>query len=167
MTEVNHSFWRSADGLYTVVIAQACFDEMVHLARSRSPNEIGTSLVGTYSDDAKVAYATGLAPVSKDSRGARTTFQRGIAGLRRFLSTTFAASKGRTHYVGEWHSHPGGAPVPSPTDEENSMEIASDPEMRCPECILIILSLQGETVEPRVYVFSRKRGRLDLLRMDG
>lgn len=157
-----HGTWRSKNGEYNVSISRRVFGDMVRLARGHAPKEIGTALVGSYADNGHEALVTQLAPVTADSRSGRFTFHRGVAGLRRFLRHVFLASQGRTHYVGEWHSHVGGAPIPSLTDEENMMEIAGAPNARCPECILIILGLNGDAVDLGVYVFSRTRGRIAL-----
>jgi integrative and conjugative element protein (TIGR02256 family) len=165
MTEPSHSSWRSTNGKYAVTIGWDCFEAMLRLARRHHPNEIGTSLVGSYSDDGHGAFVAGLAPVSDDSHGARTTFHRGVAGLRRFFEKLFTASKGRSHYIGEWHSHPGGAPVPSSTDEANTLEIANDPRAQCGECILVIVALQRNKAVLGVYIFSRGRGRTALIRV--
>lgn len=120
---------------------------------------------GGYSVDGHEAYVTGLAPVTPDSRGARASFHRGVVGLHQFLKRLFSASKGRSHYVGEWHSHPGGAPVPSSTDEVNALKIANDSCAECSECILVIVGVHGDVVDVRAYVFSRKRGRRDMSRV--
>lgn len=158
-----HGTWRSPDGECTVSISRPVFEDMLRLARERSPMETGTALMGSYSDDGHDAVVTELAPLSADSRGERFTFHRGVAGLRRFLGRVFRKSGGRTHYVGEWHSHPGGSPVPSGTDEANTFEIANDPKAMCGECILVILALHDDGPDVGVFVFSRVRGRIDLV----
>jgi hypothetical protein len=98
--------------------------------------------------------------------GSRFNFHRGISGLGGFLRRLFRLSAGRTHYIGEWHSHVGGPPVPSPTDEQNMMDIARDPKARCPEAICVILGLNDGRGELAVYVFSAEHGRQDLVRLD-
>lgn len=163
-TPIAHGTWRSNDGVYTVTIERTCFEAMLRLARERMPVEVGTSLVGSYSDDGHRAQVQSLAPVTSDSRGGRTSFQRGVTGLRDFFRKVFKRSGGTTHYVGEWHSHPGGAPSPSRTDEANTMEIARDPDARCPECILVILALTDTDADLGVFVFSRTRGKIVLRR---
>lgn len=160
-----HGTWCSPDGKYRVSLSKHAFDDMLRLARKHAPSEIGTALVGSYSDSGDEALVEELAPVSADSRSGRFTFHRGVAGLRQFLRRVFTASAGRTHYVGEWHSHVGGAPIPSPTDEQNMMQIASDPKAQCPECLLVIFGLNDPAVDLGVYVFSQKRGRIDLQRI--
>jgi hypothetical protein len=83
--------------------------------------------------------------------------------LNALFSSLFKESNGRRHYVGEWHSHPGGAAIPSGTDDDNMFAIAMDPKNRCPECILIIASVISKDVSMRVYVYSRRGFRCDLI----
>lgn len=161
-----HGTWRSADGKYVVCVSARAYKDMLRLARKHAPVEAGTALVGTYSDDGHIATVAGLAPMTPDSRGSRFSFHRGVSGLGGFLRRLFRLSGGRTHYVGEWHSHVGGPPVPSPTDEQNMMEIAGDPRARCPECICVILGLNDDKGELAIYVFSAAPGRIDLVRLD-
>jgi hypothetical protein len=101
------SEWRSEDGRYIVEISDVVIALMRELAVEHSPNEVGTSLVGSYSDDGHRATIDALAPLSSDSRGSRFSFVRGVQDLAAFFSTIFRKSQGHRHYVGEWHSHPG------------------------------------------------------------
>lgn len=141
---------------------------MRRLAASHFPNEVGTSIVGSYSDDGNHAVLESLAPVTSDSRGARTSFYRGGSGLLEFFRSIFSSSRGRKHYVGEWHSHPGGQPWPSGTDDSNMLGIARDLTAKCPECILVIVAEHKEAAaEFGVFVYSRTRGRVILSRVDG
>lgn len=156
--------WRSECGRYAVEFSRSCVDEMVRLAIKHLPREVGTSLVGTYSDDGHVATVTGLAPLTEDSKGGRFSFIRGSVGLGEFFRKLFHRSKGREHYVGDWHSHPGGAPVPSSTDSSNAFGIAKDVRTLCPECILVILAINGDTTELGVSVYSRDGGAVVLHR---
>ena len=162
MNTADRSVWRSECERYTVIIESACLSEMVHLAREHGPNEVGTALVGSYSDDGFTARICRLAPLTQDSRGGARTFFRGVRGLRDFFLKIFTSSRGRMHYVGEWHSHPGGAAVPSFTDDENALSIARDPRSDCPECVLIILAFSRADVELGVYVYSSSQGRVML-----
>lgn len=157
--------WRSASGDYTVHLGDGFIREASRLAHAKYPTEVGTPLVGQYSDNGSEATVSAIAPVSRDSRGSRSTFKRGVVGLREFFSRLFQVSQGRVHYVGEWHSHPGGAPFPSHTDDVNMQAIANDPRARCPECILVLLEVEPEDIQLAVYVYSSSRGRLILQRV--
>ena len=159
--------WRSDCKQYTVIISKSCLLKMTEMAQEHYPNEVGTSLVGCYSDDGFKASALDLALLSSDSKGSRTSFYRGIAGLQGFYKKLRKIFSGKRYYVGEWHSHPDAAPIPSYTDNRNQLEIAKDTITNCPECILIIIggSLSNFD-EMGVFVYSQKRGRVILHHTD-
>ncbi|WP_437594949.1 Mov34/MPN/PAD-1 family protein [Sorangium sp. So ce1000] len=160
-----HSTWRSACGAYTVRIGLRCIRTIAKMARQHYPNEVGTSLVGTYSDDGSTATVNRIAPLARDSRGGRMNFVRGAAGLTEFFSRLFDKSRGRAHYVGDWHSHPNGAPIPSSTDWETTRAFACNPKALCPECLLVVVSVTPAVVELGVYVYSATQGRVILHRV--
>ena len=155
--------WQSDCRKYTVRLSNACFLKMMEMAQAHSPNEVGTSLVGCYSDNGFEASVLDLAPLSPDSKGSRTSFYRGITGLGKFFTKLRETFSGKRHYVGEWHSHPDAAPLPSQTDDRQQLVIAKDPNTKCPECILILIGHTLSNVdEIGVFVYSRKRGRIPL-----
>ena len=160
--------WQSNCEQYTVLILESCLLKMTEMAQVYYPNEVGTSLVGCYSNDGFEASVIDLAPLSPDSRGSRSSFYRGVAGLRKFFEKLYRTFSGKRHYVGEWHSHPDGVPIPSGTDDQNQLAIAEDPETGCPECILIII---GGTLcnfdEMGIFVYSREHGRIILSPVQG
>ena len=159
--------WQSDCKRYTVLISKYCHRKMTEMAQEHYPNEVGTSLVGSYSDDGFEASVLELAPLSPDSKGSRTSFYRGIAGLRNFFTKLRKTCSGRRYYVGEWHSHPDGGTVPSGTDNQNQLEIAKDTKTGCPECILIIIGGTDSNFNKiGVFVYSRKRGRVILYNTD-
>lgn len=155
--------WQSDRKRYTVLISKSCLRKMTEMAQAHYPKEVGTSLVGCYSFDGFEASILELAPLSPDSKGFRTSFYRGVAGLREFFAKLRWTYAGKRHYVGEWHSHPDAAPIPSGTDNRNQLEIALDTKTNCPECILIIIGGTFSNIdEIGVFVYSRKRGRVML-----
>ena len=159
--------WQSDCKHYTVLISKSCLLQMTEMAHAHYPNEVGTSLVGCYSDDGFEASVLELAPLSPDSKSSRTSFYRGIAGLRNFFAKLRKTFSGRRYYVGEWHSHPDGKPIPSDTDNRTQSEIAEDTKTDCPECILIIIGgALPNFDEMGVFVYSRKHGRVMLYDTD-
>jgi len=153
----------SACGRYTVSISLSCLARMIEMTAAHHPHEIGTSLVGSYSDDGFDALVSDMAPLSPDSMSSQSTFVRGTKGLRAFFSRVWVAFAGNRFYVGEWHSHPNGSPVPSRLDDSNQLAISRDRKTNCPESILIIVG--GNPVSDYhlgVFVYSRMRGRVDL-----
>ncbi len=155
--------WRSNDGRHTVTVSKACIKHMISLAKKNYPNEIGSSLVGRYSSDKFTATVTNLAPPPPDSKGSRKSFHRGVQGTLEFFSSLFQKTKGKRHYVGEWHSHPGGSPLASRTDDITHSAIAADNDTDCRECVLLILggNFQDHS-ELQVYVYSRENGKIAL-----
>ena len=153
--------WQSDCQQYTVLIAEFCLLKMMEMAQEHYPNEVGTSLVGCYSDNGFEASVLDLAPLSPDSKGRRTSFYRGTAGLRKFFAKLRQTFSGKRYYVGEWHSHPDGAPIPSGTDDRNQLDITTDTKTNCPECILIIIGGPNFS-ELGVFVYSRKQGKVIL-----
>ena len=155
--------WRSDCGQYTVLISESCLSKMVKVAQAHYPNEVGTSLVGCYSDNGFEAFIFDLVPLSSDSKGTRTSFYRGIAGLKKFFAKLRKICSGKRYYIGEWHSHPNAASIPSGTDDRNQLMIANDSKTNCPECILVIIGGPLSNFnELGVFVYSRKRGKVIL-----
>ena len=163
MTDSTSLRWQSDCKKYTVRLSNDCFLKIRKMAQAHSPNEVGTSLVGCYSDNGFEASVLDLAPLSSDSKGSRTSFYRGVAGLRTFFTKLRQNFSGKRHYVGEWHSHPNASPLPSQTDDKHQFAIAKDTNTACPECILIIIGHTLSNVdEIGVFVYSRKQGRISL-----
>ncbi len=79
----------------------------------------------------------------------------GIVQIRKY--------KGKMYYIGDWHTHPNGSSTPSKTDDINQSAVASDKKANCPENILVIIGGSlNESPEIGVYVYSRRKGRIDL-----
>lgn len=155
--------WRSVCGEYEVVVTRRCFLRMRDIAIEHAPDEVGTSLVGKYSNRGHRATVLDLAPLTPDSRGGRWWFIRGVQGLREFFERISSQFQGKRYYVGEWHSHPGAAPVASRTDDKNQDDICRSNTANCPEAILVIVGGDlGTSPQLGVYVYSRECGRLDL-----
>lgn len=155
--------WTSDCGRYNVRIGRRCLENLARMGREHYPRETGASVYGSYSRDGFQAMVLGHAPVARDSLSQRFAFRRGVIGARRFFADLFARTRGEQHYIGEWHTHPGGSAEPSGTDNRTLRAIATDRKTGCPECILLILAgdlLAGPSLG--VYVYSRERGRIRL-----
>ena len=155
--------WRSSCGRYTVEADAGCLARLSDIARRAWPCEIGASLVGTYSDDGFTARIEDSGPVPSDSKRGRMTFVRGVAGLRDYFRNIYLRSSGKRHYVGEWHSHPGGSAFPSGTDDAALQDICRDRKTGCPETVLLLVAVAKDgNTEFGVLVYSRDRGRIEL-----
>ena len=63
-----------------------------------------------------------------------------LVPLRRFFQRTNHDYR-RYNYIGEWHSHPSFAPVPSRTDDQTMRTIIEDPEVGANFIVLLIVKL--------------------------
>lgn len=146
-------FW-SEDRRFGLKVSLQTLSQVLELSSGSAPNETGGILVGFYTDAHDCAVVTEASGVPPDWKSGRTFFVRGTSGLQRWLDKLWR--KKRHHYLGDWHFHPGGAPVPSLTDEAQIEEIAGDESRKCPEPILLIVGADAASVSDiRAYVFPR------------
>jgi proteasome lid subunit RPN8/RPN11 len=162
----NYDKWVSSCGRYTVYFKKYCFEIILGISIKHLPNETGSSMVGYYSQDGFEAFIEEISLVPRDSKSSKYSFIRGTAGLRQFYKMIKSKYSGLLFYVGEWHSHPFAVPYPSATDDINQFAISNDKATNCPESILVII---GEDLKNdpnyHVYVYSRKRGRIQLIKV--
>ncbi len=59
------------------------------------------------------------------------------------IDSMYEQTRGRERWIGSWHTHPLGRPVPSWTDRRTARRIAQDPTVDCPEPIMLIQSTKG------------------------
>ncbi|NEI82132.1 hypothetical protein GR240_36685 [Rhizobium leguminosarum] len=74
--------------------------------------------------------------------GTATHFERDPSLHARFLEEFFEKTSGdftRFNYIGEWHSHPSFAPVPSRDDIQSMWSIISDPATSVNFAVLLIV----------------------------
>jgi hypothetical protein len=88
--------------------------------------------------------------------GSIATFFRSVAeGLRR-LERFFDRTRrdySRFNYLGEWHSHPSFALVPSATDDETMFDIVSDPATGARFAVSLIVKVEGSTLNSAAYSY--------------
>lgn len=116
----------SRDGLISVIIAHSCLSEMIKTCKKAQGNEIGSVLVGHYSEDGYSAFVDGTRPMPVGSSGKKMSFCRSPRGVVSFFKRLFQRSKGCRYYIGEWHVHPGCSVSPSATDDRTMASISKD-----------------------------------------
>ncbi|WP_261320397.1 Mov34/MPN/PAD-1 family protein [Rhizobium leguminosarum] len=117
--------------------------------------ETGGILIGRYEGDGNVAVVTAATERTNDSSSGRAWFQRGVSGLTAKLRARWTQGE---YYLGEWHSHPGGAPDPSSNDIREMRSISIDTSYRCPKPIMVIAGTSGQSI--RISVSVLENGRL-------
>jgi integrative and conjugative element protein (TIGR02256 family) len=136
---------------------------VLELGRRAAPKETGGVLVGYYTEAQDCAVVTEVSGAPPDSRSGRNFFVRGTAELQRWLNRLWRRE--RRFYLGDWHSHPGGAPRASPTDIAQLKEIAEDESRKCPEPVaLLIGGAAADANDAAAYVYPRGAGLIELLR---
>ena len=98
--------------------------------------ETGGILIGRHDADGWVAEVVEATTKPPDSRAGRWWFHRGNVGLGDLLAARWESGY---HYLGEWHSHPGGSTEPSDTDKRSMCKIAADVVYQCSQPVLIIV----------------------------
>lgn len=105
------------DGL-RVSISLSAVAAMRALREKAAPNETGGVLLGSYDLSRSVLHILDALPAPPDSRQTPTYFIRGAKDLKPRVDGINLRSAGAIHYVGEWHSHPAGAPARPSDDDE-------------------------------------------------
>lgn len=146
----------SADGRYGIRIPCELVESMHTQCVGAGRKETGGILIGTYNEAHDCAILSEILGPPSDSKRSRAKFFRGVKGLRDLLLRRWRDQ--RTYYLGEWHFHPGGAPVPSSVDHEQMKLIGKNPACMCPEPILLIMG-QTPECQPDFGVFVYPDGR--------
>jgi integrative and conjugative element protein (TIGR02256 family) len=108
-------FYRS--GGAAVKIAPPALAVMLSFRQTTATaKEAGGILLGRYIIDCQdVVVDEATAPTRSDRR-TRFTFHRDAISHQRIIDERWHASRGRFHYLGEWHTHPETSPTPSSVD---------------------------------------------------
>lgn len=152
MTDVQ--FW-SDDNRFGVKIEEASIGEILRYCQESGPRETGGILLGRYSASHDCALVDKVTGAPDDSQMGRTWFVRGVRGLQAKLDLLWRRNEG--YYLGEWHFHPFGSPIPSSVDTRQLQKIARSRLYRCPEPMLMILG--GDPANSwtmRAFLFRRR-----------
>jgi len=141
----------SADRRFMVAVEREPLAYMIATAHAANQMETGGVLIGFIdaNGQAVIREATGK---PRGSQFTWRTFLRKTDGLAALLKSRWSKNE---HYLGEWHSHPGGSPSPSAQDIATMKGISLDPKYYCSEPILIIVGTRHGTAELSIHVFPK------------
>lgn len=125
-------------------LADQALSFMQKEAARKYPLETGGVLMGYQVPESRevvVTAAIGPGPMAVHSR---TRFIPDAAWQLARISEIYAESARAHTYLGEWHIHPGGTCHLSLLDRKTLCRIASTPEARAPEPVMLILAGQPE-----------------------
>jgi proteasome lid subunit RPN8/RPN11 len=156
--------FRSDDAKFGLKIRGNEFGKILEYCRGAERLETGGILVGNYSEGRDVAFVSRVSKAPRDSKSGATWFYRGIQGLQAWLHSLWSSDH---YYLGEWHFHPGGRPIPSDRDVLQIKEISESPKYCCPEPILLIIGgCPSGAWEVGAYVSPRKRSLVELRELE-
>ncbi len=127
----------SMDKRYGLVLEDKELAQILDACRLAKMRETGGILVGSYNEALNYGTVSSVSVAPPDSLSERTRFYRGVLGLQKWLDQLW--QRHRLYYLGEWHYHPGGIPVPSGVDVAQMQYIARLPAYHCPEPVLLII----------------------------
>src|SRR5438874_2807026 len=126
---------------------------MAAIANRHAPLEAGGVLLGYGTGDATVVTAQ-IGPGPRASHR-RRRFTPDHKYQDRLISEHYERSGRRESYLGDWHSHPGGAARLSLRDRWTLALIARDPSARAPSPVMIVLV--GRTWQVTAFQFTSAR----------
>lgn len=134
----------------SIVIDDKLMDELCRIGSEHYPKEYGGLFVGRYiNENTELLIENTILP--KKFRSSALSFERGVEGLRETLQQFFNQSPSLI-YVGEWHTHPNGNPIPSSTDSSALRTIASHHEVSIENPTLLIIGIAREVYKFGFYV---------------
>jgi integrative and conjugative element protein (TIGR02256 family) len=135
-----------------IIIQEEMLENIKQIALRHYPKEYGGIFVGNYSEDRATALVTDTI-LPKQYKNSGFQFKRSSDYLNKKLKTLYEESKGEIFYIGEWHSHPNGAPKPSSTDLKAMAEIAISDKVTVDTPLLLIAGISLNEYNPRFYVY--------------
>lgn len=152
----------SKDGRFGITLPYEQQEQIRRECERANGNETGGILVGSYNSTHDCAFVSDVFGPTEDSKGGRFTFFRGVKGLQGILRRIW--NEQHRYYLGEWHFHPGGSPIPSGTDNTQMIAIAQDAASRCPEPILVILGGDPKAAwSIGAFVYTRTEGPIEMI----
>lgn len=103
---------------------------------------------------------TAIVPAGPRAERARSRFLPDGRWQQQRLERIYERSGRRETYLGDWHSHPGGAVRPSRLDRKTYVRVARDRKARTPYPLIVITNVASPRRVPSAWVLRRRRFRL-------
>ncbi len=105
--------------------------------------ETGGLLLGYCSPDGSLVVADATGPGPR-ARRTRDSFHPDVVWQRSEVADRYAASGRINTYLGDWHTHPRGVLLLSPTDRRTLRRIAQTTTARAPHALMAVLAPDAE-----------------------
>jgi integrative and conjugative element protein (TIGR02256 family) len=142
--------YKTIDGL-KLELPEAIFDDIKECIKKFYPNECGGIFVGKIIDENTAVVEKMMIP--DKFKSTPVYFTRVSSFLNTWLRKVFTISKGETIYLGEWHSHPNGYPLPSGTDLRAMENISKNSDVRMRTPLLLIVGYNQIQYREKFYIY--------------
>ncbi len=150
----NYKYYKETESGSSLYISKNILSEIENKLNLHYPKEFGGVFVGRKFNNATLIEGI-LIP--DDYKNGRTIFIRHPGTLNQRLQNIFEATDGKVNYIGEWHSHPDGAPFPSQTDISAMTEISEAEYINNVSPILMIASIGKKGFEAKFYKYFKRQ----------
>lgn len=141
-----------------VWIAREVLREIRLEALSTAPLETGGMLLGYRPPAEKPIVVERMIGPGPNAHHALTRFEPDGPWQEQELAELYLRSARRTTYLGDWHSHPRAAAIPSELDRRTARAISRHREARARRPLMLIMG--GTDVRPDVRMYQYVRRRL-------
>lgn len=119
------------------------------------PKEYGGFLLGYYADDFKKLIITDFL-LPNNYKSTSIYFERNSVGLEETFIKYYNKTPSQ-YYIGEWHTHPNGQPLPSMLDEMTIKEIAQNKTIAINNPVMLIIGYNNDKANSSFYVLSKNK----------
>jgi len=133
-----------------ITIDDSLVEQLFEATQKHSPKEFGGFLVGHYSSDFTVLIITDTILPTK-FKATNSLFERDTKGIENDFFKFYEQSPSK-YYVGEWHTHPNGLPIPSNTDLTAIKAILNHEDVAIRNPIFLIIGKNRNMMELAFYV---------------
>jgi integrative and conjugative element protein (TIGR02256 family) len=107
------------------------------LVLPRRPWEIGGWLLGFWTADQSALFVTHATPPGKP--GTPLGIRISADGHGHLFDEAWQSSGGHVTFLGDWHTHPGSAPIPSAQDRKALRQLSADSSFGTPRPLIAIV----------------------------
>lgn len=136
-----------------VWVSQSALRLILDETEDKWPLETGGMLLGYHGQDQpEIVITEALGPGPKARHGSHTFTPDG-KWQQRHLAERYESSGRVTTFVGDWHSHPEGLPLPSPRDLKTARKVSRRKSARVPYPATLIVGTEDDRPGICMYVF--------------
>lgn len=132
-------------------IADSVFSKIEKAVTVHYPKEFGGVFIGNSTSCDSLLIEDILIPDAYEN--GKTIFVRHPGSLNERLKLIYQESDGRIDYVGEWHSHPDAAAIPSSTDKEAIRNISKNEDINTATPIMAIVEVRKNKTKMEFYIY--------------